>query len=69
MKSSPPELCEYLGRIGVAQSNLADHLEEEPGFDEIECWKKGVKARKLEIRAIELELVKRGGKVEDWMKR
>ena len=69
LKKHPGKLCYYLGRIGESKSDIDRHLGRKPSEEEVELFKTGAKDRRLEIRAIELDQVKRGGKVEDWMKR
>lgn len=69
LSSKPEELCRYLGMIGEVKSELARHLGRDPHKNELDAFVRGTKDRRLEMRAIELESAKKGGKVEDWMKR
>jgi hypothetical protein len=64
------EICYYLGKIGESMNELARHLGSDPSDKDFECYYNGVKDRKLEMKAIEYEMVRRGsGKVQNWMKR
>lgn len=63
------KLIKYLGKIGETREELERHLGRYPNDSEMEIYEIGVKDRKLEIKAIELEFAKRQGKIKDWVKR
>jgi hypothetical protein len=71
MKNMKPiELCRYLGELGATKKDVERRLGHDLSPEEGSVFIDGRRDRQLEVRAIELGQVKRGGaKVERWMQK
>lgn len=64
------ELCRYLGGLGATKKDVERRLGHGIRPEEEAAFVDGKRDRQLEVRAIELGQVKRGGaKVERWMQK
>lgn len=68
-KSDTIAFAEYVGLLGETETGLEELLGRVPRPDEKEGLLRGYRRRNLEIRAIELDRARSGGKIEPWMKR
>jgi hypothetical protein len=69
-RCNPIALGRYLGQLGQSAQAVADIMETDMSDDVRAAWKAGQLERSVEIRAIELNQVRRGnGKIEGWMRR